>query len=163
MLKYFNKNIQRGKLDMKRYKRMQMETEETFKRQTGISKEKFQYLCDKIDTYLKEEKECNPLKKRGKKTSELSLEDRILLTIFYLRHYPTFANLADVFDISESYCHKIYSRYCQIFIKVEALPNRKNLFENPPETLIIDVTEQPIERPIKGQKTYYSGKKKSYN
>ena len=34
--------------------------------------------------------------------------------------------------------------------------------ENPPETLIIDVTEQPIERPVKGQKQYYSGKKKQH-
>ena len=77
---------------MKKYKWMQIE--ETFKRQTGISKENFQHLCMKVDNYVKAEKDRNSFKKRGKNTSRLSAEDRILLTIYYLRHYPTFANLA---------------------------------------------------------------------
>ncbi len=70
--------------------------------------------------------------------------------------------MADIFEISESYCQKIYSRYARILAKVETLPNRKKLLENPPDTLIIDVTEQPIERPVKGQKPYYSGQKKKH-
>lgn len=37
-----------------------------------------------------------------------------------MRHYPTFANLAYVFEMSESYFHKIYVRYAH---KVETLPN----------------------------------------
>jgi len=115
---------------MKKYKLMQ--TEERFKRQTGISKENFEHLCSKVESYVKAEKERNPFKKRGKNKSRLSQEDRILLTIYYLRHYPTFANLADIFDISESYCYKIYSSYSQILVKVETLPNRKELLENPP-------------------------------
>ncbi len=147
---------------MKKYKEIQAETPENFKRLTGLSKKNFQHLCNKVDIYVKEEKERNPLKKRGLKTSELSLEDRILLTIYYLRHYPIFANLADVFEISESYCHKIYSRYTKILVKVETLPNRKNVLESAPETVIIDVTEQPIERPVKCQKPYYSGQKKRH-
>jgi hypothetical protein len=80
-----------------------------------------------------------------------------------LRHYPTFANLANIFSISESYCHKVYSRYVRILAKVGKLPNRKELINSPPDTLIIDVSEQPIERPMKHQKEYYSGKKKTYN
>jgi len=102
------------------------------------------------------------LKKRGLKKSKLSLEDVVLLTFYYLRHYPTFKNLSNIFDISESYCYKIYYKIVRILAKVGTLPNRKSLLENPPETLIIDVTEQPIERPIKGQKQYYSGKKKQH-
>lgn len=43
--------------------------------------------------------------------------------------------------------------------KVEKLPNRKVLLEDPATTLAIDVSEQPIERPVKNQKAYYSGKK----
>jgi hypothetical protein len=31
--------------------------------------------------------------------------------------------------------------------------------EDPTATLAIDVSEQPIERPVKNQKAYYSGKK----
>ncbi len=147
---------------MKKYQEIKADTPETFKRMTGLSKDNFQYLCDKTETYIEEENQRNPLKKRGLKKSKLSPEDGILLTIYYLRHYPTFINLADVFEISESYCHKIYSRYVKILTQVETLPNRKKLLENPPDTLIIDVTEQPIERPVKSQKPYYSGKKKRH-
>jgi hypothetical protein len=44
--------------------------------------------------------------------------------------------------------------------KVEKLPNRKALLQEPTATLAIDVSEQPIERrPVKNQKAYYSGKK----
>ena len=145
---------------MKKYKEIEMFSAENFKRLVGISKADFQNLYDKTVAYIEEEKERNPLKRRGVKKSKLSLMDCVLLTIYYLRHYPSFANLADVFGISESYCQKIYSCYCQILVKVEPLPNRKTWFEKPPDTLIIDVTEQPIERPVKGQKSYYSVKKK---
>jgi Helix-turn-helix of DDE superfamily endonuclease len=87
------------------------------------------------------------------------LEDRLLLTLYYLRHYPTLINLAAVFGISESYCHKVYARTARILAKIEKLPNRKALLEDPAATLAIDVSEQPIERPVKNQKAYYSGKK----
>ena len=141
---------------------MEKESSTIFKRTTGLSKENFQKLCSKVNNYLTKEKERNALKKRGLKESKLSLEDVVLLTLYYIRHYPTFDNLANIFDISESYCNKIYNKTARILAKVETLPNRKNLLENPPETLIIDVTEQPIERPVKGQKQYYSGKKKQH-
>lgn len=83
----------------------------------------------------------------------------MLLTLYYLRHYPTLINLAAVFGISESYCHKVYTRTARLLAKVEKCPNRKALLEDPAATLAIDVSEQPIERPVKNQKAYYSGKK----
>ncbi|MCK9395807.1 MAG: transposase family protein [Methylobacter sp.] len=80
-------------------------------------------------------------------------------TLSAVRHYPTLINLAAVFGISESYCHKVYARTVRMLAKVETLPNRKALLEDPAATLAIDVSEQPIERPVKNQKAYYSGKK----
>ena len=47
----------------------------------------------------------------------------------------------------------------RMLAKVKKLPNRKVLLEDPAATLVIDVSEQPIERPVKNQKAYYSGKK----
>jgi hypothetical protein len=73
---------------MKKYQEIEMETPENFKRMTGLSKENFQTLCDKTETYIEDEKKRNPLKKRGIKKSELSLKDRILLTIYYLKTIP---------------------------------------------------------------------------
>lgn len=133
-----------------------------FKRETGLSHSSFNELVDKVTTYIDVQKENYPLSKRGKQDSKLSPEDHVLLTLYYLRHYPTFSNLADVFDISESYCCKIYHRYARLLIHVEKVANRKYLLDHKPETVIIDASEQPIERPVKRQRDYYSGKKKTY-
>lgn len=148
---------------MKPYKPLIKISATKFKRATGLSKENFQKISTKVSRFIQRDKEYHPAKKRGRKHSAVSQNDRILLVLYYLRHYPTFENLADVFGISESYCHKIYTRYGKILAQVETLPNRKQLLADAPETLAIDVTEQPIERPVKGQRAYYSGKKKTHN
>ena len=147
---------------MKPYKQLIKISAAKFKRATGLSKENFQKLSAKVSLFIQQDKEKNPAKRRGKKSTEVPQEDRILIVLYYLRHYPTFENLADIFGISESYCHKIYTRYGKILTQVETLPNRKQLLEDAPETLAIDVTEQPIERPVKGQRAYYSGKKTTH-
>ena len=136
---------------------------EAFQRETGLSKENVKLLIEKAGDFIYAQKERFPEKKRGKNKSKIALEDRILLTLYYLRHYPTFANLGDVFGISESYGCKIYHEHLRVLAQIARLPNRKELFDNPLETLIIDVSEQPIERPVKRQTDYYSGKKKTYH
>jgi hypothetical protein len=141
------------------YAKLPTDKPEKFLRIVGLSLENFLHLHGKLAAYLDEQKALNPLTRRGRKDSKLALEDRLLLTLYYLRHYPTLINLASVFGISESYCHKIYARTARLLAKVEKLPNRKALMEDPAATVVIDVSEQPIERPVKNQKAYYSGKK----
>ena len=132
---------------------------EEFLRTVGLSQEDFLHIHGKLAAYLDAQKALKPLTRRGRKDSKLALEDRLLLTLYYLRHYPTLINLAAIFGISESYCHKVYARTARLLAKVEKLPNRKALLEDPTATVAIDVSEQPIERPVKNQKAYYSGKK----
>ena len=134
---------------------------QTFLRYVGISLENFLYLFDKIKAHIQEIENNNPLKKRGRKSS-LSLEDTLLLTLTYLRDYPTFLNLGQHFGISESYAWKIYQRTCYLLLKVLDMSNPKELLNKDLNTIIIDVSEQPIERPKKKQKSYFSGKKKPY-
>jgi hypothetical protein len=95
---------------------------EEYLRIVGLSPENFLHLHGKLAAYLDEQKAVNPLTRRGRKDSKLTLEDRLLLTLYY----------------------------------------RKALLEDPAATLAIDVSEQPIERPVKNQKAYYSGKKTSH-
>lgn len=141
------------------YAQLPTNNPEEFMRTVGLSPEDFRHLNEKLSTYLEEQKALNPLTRRGRKDSKLILEDRLLLTLYYLRHYPTLINLGAVFGISESYCHKIYTRTARVLVKVEKLPSRKALLQEATTTLAIDVSEQPIERPVKNQKAYYSGKK----
>jgi len=144
---------------MKPYAQLPTDNPEEFIRTVGLSKEDFHLLNDKLAAYIDTQKALKPLTKRGRKDTKLPLEDRLLLTLYYLRHYPTLINLGAIFGISESYCHKIYTRTARMIAKIEKLPNRKTLLENPSATLVIDVSEQPIERPVKNQEVYYSGKK----
>ena len=141
------------------YAQLPIHKPEEFLRTVGLSPEDFLHLHGKLAAYLDEQKALNPMPRRGRKDSKLALEDRLLLTLYYLRHYPTFINLAAIFGISKLYCHKVYARTARLLAKVEKRPNRKALLKDPAATLVIDVSEQPIERPVKKQIAYYSGKK----
>ena len=132
-----------------------------FLRDVGVPKERFYEILAKIEVYIESEKVRNPLKRRGCKSSKnITLADKLLLTFYYMRHYETFAKLAQQFDISEGYANKIYHHIIGILSKVLDMPNPKDLLNPEIEVVAIDVTEQPIERPQKKQKGYYSGKKK---
>lgn len=130
-----------------------------FTRKNGISYQAFIMLLYKIQNHINEQQKLNPMTKRGCK-SKMDLCQKLKLTIYYLRHYPTFDFLSEHFNISESYACKIFHSISDILIKVSSLPNRKALMDKGIETVVIDVSEQQIERPLKKQKQYYSGKKK---
>ncbi len=130
-----------------------------FLRNFGISLESFLFLVDKINEFFIEEKKTNPMKQRGPKPT-ICLEDRFLLTLVYLRNYSTFSQVGMQFGIHESYANKIFHRISHVLVKVLKMEKRIDLFRDDLEAIVIDVTEQPIERPKKGQKAYYSGKKK---
>jgi hypothetical protein len=71
-------------------------------------------------------------------------------------------NRGGQFGISESHACKIYHQYCDILIKVLKPPSRKRLSDSGLVAIIIDVSEQPTERPTKKQRQYCSGKKKRH-
>ena len=144
---------------MKIYEKIIKEKEEEFKRMVGIGKKSFYVVIKKVEKYIEEEKEKNSLKKRGRK-SKLGLNDKILIVLYYIRQYPTLKTLWNIFEIWEGYCCKIYNKYIRIMVKIIKLPNKKELLKEKKE-LAIDVSEQKIERPVKGQKKYYSWKKKN--
>lgn len=64
------------------------------------------------------------------------------------------------FQASESYAQKRHTFITQRLLKAMDIPNDRALTADKLK-IIADVTEQAVERPLKEQKTYYSGKKKS--
>ena len=130
-----------------------------FVRKVGINLPHFLFLCDKVAKYEAEERRKWPMKNRGLSSTKLTLQDKVLLTFFYLRPYHTFEQLGPMFGISESYACKLYHRYRDILVKLVRLPSWKCLLDDDLEAILLDVTEQPIERPTRKQRQYYSGKK----
>jgi hypothetical protein len=130
-----------------------------FLRLTGMSPGTFQIILEKfkreIEIYVSEHWARN----KGRKCS-LSPENQLLLCILYLRDYTTFIKLGLQFGISESYAQKRYTFSKKMLLRCLELPDEQSLRESLETNLIaVDVTEQAIERPVKNQQAYYSGKK----
>jgi hypothetical protein len=139
------------------YEQLQKLTPKDFKRYCGVHQETFKEMV-KI---VKAEK---ILQKKSVRPSKLCVEDQILMTLSYLREYPTFFHLGIKWGINESNAYRIVIRTEKALINsgLFNLPGKKNLYQsqNEIETVAVDVSEHEIERPQKKQKKYYSGKQK---
>lgn len=111
----------------------------------------------------------------GKVGALITSMDKLIFILYYLKCYPTYDQLGFVFDMSGSsaytWLHKIIPIFTETLATLNVLP--KMDFKTPEEmktafdgidTLIIDATERPIQRPQEQieQKSHYSGKKKTY-
>lgn len=133
-----------------------------FLRTTGINYATFQIILAKAEAYVVYYKEQHPIHKRGLKPS-ITLSQILLLTLMYMRQYQTFLSLAQAFSISESYAYKRYCYMRQILCQVLDMPPTGLLVSDQLTKVAVDVSEQTIERPLKGQQRYYSGKKKAHH
>ncbi len=129
-----------------------------FKRRFGVEKETYNFLVEIV-----KEKQKN--KQRGRK-NKLTVEEQVLITLQYLREYRTYFHISEDWGVSESTICRTVHKIENILIKSGyfSLAGKKELMKenNGIKTVLIDVTETPIERPKKRQKIYYSGKKKEH-
>ena len=116
-----------------------------FKRYTGVSRRMFEKMLKVVREDIRD----------FGRTLELTRMDQLLMTLMYWREYRTEFHIGLTYGVSES-------TVCRTIKKVEdalirsgefRLPGKKAL--QPSDTLIevvlIDATEQPIERPKKGR------------
>ena len=100
--------------------------------------------------------------KRPGRPSDLDLADMILMLLLYYRSYITQEFVGYLFNLDKFQVCRIIQKLEPILAKVMAISKTKKLSQEEVEHLLIDATEQPIERPKKQQKPYYSGKKKRH-
>ena len=142
---------------MSLYEKYQRKNPAEFTRLVGVSYGTFQILLQKLEQQIQHYKQQKPRRQRGRK-SGLSVADQLLLTLLYLRQYHTFLQLGELFDICESYAQKRYTFIVKMLLLALDLPNEKAL-TGKDLTLVMDVTEQEIERPVQKQRSFFSGKK----
>jgi len=132
---------------------------EEFKRLSGVRIETF-------ETMVKIVKEAVLKKKKPGRPSHLSIENQIMLTLEYWREYRTYFHIGAAWGLHESNAYRTIKRIEDILVKSKQfrLPGKKSLSQEElaPDSVIIDVTENGIERPKKKQKKYFSGKKKRH-
>jgi len=101
-------------------------------------------------------------KKRGR-NRELSIEDMLLMMLEYYKEYRTFDCIGASYGIAKSNVCRTIQWVENVLIKcgLFRLDGKKALLDpnTEIEVMLVDTTETPIERPKKGQKRYYSGKK----
>lgn len=141
-----------------RYEQVCNKKAEDFKRLTGIKKETFAEMLLIL-------KEAEILKmKKGGRPHKLSLEDRLLMALEYLREYRTYFHVATSYGISESNCYQSIRWIENTLIKCGkfTLPGRKELLKSDIdyEVILIDATESPIERPKKNRRDTILEKRK---
>lgn len=131
---------------------------EEFRRLTGVKRSIFSKM---VEILIEEE---GKKKARGGKPSKKSMEERLLMTLEYLREYRTYFHIGQNYGMSESGCYRSIKWIEDTLIKHPdfALPGRKELLKRHMkyEILALDATETPIERPKKNKKDTTQGKKR---
>ena len=141
-----------------RFEKLKNLDEEKFRRLTGVKRNTFNEMI-KILTEAEYKK-----RRLGGPRNKIPLEDRLLMTLEYLREYRTYFHISQSYNISESACYRIikWTEDSLIKSKVFSLPGRKELLksENEFEVILIDATESPIQRPKKNKNDIIQEKRK---
>ena len=126
-----------------RYETVQSLKDEDFKRSTGVQRNTFEKMLEVAEAGLRA---------FGRPT-KLSRADQLLMTLMYWREYRTEFHIGLTYGVSESTVCRTIQKIENVLIQSKQfhLPGRKA--QQPSDTVIeivlIDATEQPIERPKK--------------
>jgi Helix-turn-helix of DDE superfamily endonuclease len=142
---------------MQKYEAVSKLSSIEFRRLTGVQKTTFTEMIGVV-----KEAENKRTSRRGK-PSHLSTEDKLLMTLEYLREYRTYFHLGQSYGLSESACFRNCRWIEDTLIKSKSfsLPGRKALLRSNTEfeVILIDATETPIERPKKKDSMQKADKK----
>ena len=142
-----------------RFNQVEKESSENFRRLTGIKQVTFNLMVDILNQAEAKRKS------QGGKPNKLSIEDRLLMTLKYLREYRTYFHISRSYGISESACYRNIRWVEDTLIKDGkfSLPGKKELLKSDVEyeVVLIDATESPIERPKKNKSIFTQEKRRS--
>ena len=122
---------------------------ESFRRLTGVKKTTF----EKMVVVLSQAQQAKQA--LGGRKAKLTVEEKLLMALEYLREYRTYFHISKSYGLSESNTYKIIRWVEDQLIKSQAfsLPGRKALLKSEVdyEIVLIDATETPIQRPQKNR------------
>ena len=130
------------------YENLKALSAEAFKRYSGVKRETFAAMLEALQV-------AERLKKKPGRSSKLSLEDQLLLTLSYWREYRTQFHIAASYKIHESTANRIITKVEDVLVSAGrfALPKRQTpqAAEHDLVVVVVDSTETPIERPKKSK------------
>lgn len=141
------------------YSNIQKLNSKDFKRFTGVHKSTFELMLKAWDEY-------HVSQSNAGRPPKLNRSEQLLVALQYWREYRTYFHIAQDWKVSEATVCRIVHHVETVLMQSGRfrIPGKKHLIKGfgTPKTILMDVTETPIERPKKRQKRYYSGKKKQH-
>jgi len=136
-----------------RYETIEHLKDSDFKRLTGVQRKTFDQMLKVVEKGLR----------NFGRPSKLSRADQLLMTLMYWREYRTEFHIAQSYGVSEA-------TVCRTIRKVENTLVRSGKFRLPGkkafqasntvfEVILVDVSEQPIERPKKAKNGIIAAKR----
>jgi len=130
-----------------------------YKRLTGVSRTTFGTMLSEIESKAAQAKFGRPPK--------LSCGDQVLMTLMYWREYRTQFHIAQSYGVSEATVSRTVRKIEDILMKSGkfTLPGKKALQSSDLaiEVILVDATEQPIERPKKAASALQRQKEAPYS
>ena len=123
-----------------------------FKQVTGVKRPTFKRMCEVLQA------DYNYVHQRRGRKSVLSIEDKVLITLKYLREYPSMLSLSVDFGVSEGTIRTVINHTEDVLVRCKdfKIPSRKKLLEPADDEisfLIVDATDTKIQRPKKNKKS----------
>lgn len=141
----------------------------TFRRLTGLSPKEFRRLLAELDPAWQRDQDRRRTRTPRQRQPgaghpfALPLADRLLMPPIYYRAYVSHVFLAFLCGIDESTVSRNIRRLEPLLAGLFRTPERKvALTEDEIREAFVDATERPTNRPQRGRKRYYSGKKKRH-
>ena len=126
-----------------KYETIKSLSDADFKRSTGVSRRVFEQMLQVVE---------NGLRSFGR-PPKLNRADQLLLTLMYWREYRTEFHIGLTYGVSEATVCRTVHKIEQVLIQAQQfhLPGKKALHPSDTaiEIVLVDATEQPIERPQK--------------
>jgi len=146
-----------------KFENLKKKSEKEFRRLTGVKRDTFKKMIEIVQVACDKKKQS--AKGPGGRPSKLSIENRILMTLEYLREYRTYAHIGVSYGISESkaFTNILWVENVLIQSREFSLPGKKALLKSDFEfdVVLVDATESPIERPKKNNANFIQVKRKN--
>jgi len=136
-----------------RYETIRALKDEDFKRSTGVQRSTFEKMLKVVEAGLRD----------FGRPPKLGRADQLLMTLMYWREYRTEFHIGLSYGVSEATVCRTIKKVEDVLIKSEQfhLPGKKVLQSSDTviEIVLVDATEQPIERPKKDKKGITAAKR----
>ncbi len=132
-----------------------------FRSLTGIEADTFRKLVERLRPHW-QERIVSPKNRSGRPWGVGDLEDHLLVLLILYRCAITQDFMACLYRTDKSTVSRSLQRIETLAVRVLGVKRAVRVSRQEAEALIIDCTEQPIQRPGRKQRCWYSGKKKRH-